>query len=222
MYFFVRSAASFLFLALIVYCPGAMPQTLTVYSGNGQIVQENFRTNVPLIVRALDGAGQPMAGVPITWQVHSDRNWVIGGTIGAETVTDAAGLARTHFVAANIDDFLSIVSGEVRASSPIGMAVFKITTAIFTTDNNQYAAPPLVELLKPGLLSAPFEGPPGTVFRDAVVARVTVESGLQTGEPVPNVGVEIVSADDLTGSGPGIVSGPGWNGADRSQRDSEL
>jgi hypothetical protein len=67
--------------------------SLAAVSGDGQGALVGTPLPQPLVVRALDGAGNPVAGLPITWVVGEG-----GGTVTpATTTTDAAGLAATQW-----------------------------------------------------------------------------------------------------------------------------
>ncbi len=199
--------------ALTLVCVSLHGQRLEIASGDGQIVLEEFRSTSPLVVRAVDGAGQPMAGVSVEWSVPFAQ----GGLVGAETQTDADGLARAFFVATSFEGGLSYKQIPVTATAPIGSVQFRVTTAIIRLPDGAPAAPPLVELLSPGLISPPFEGVPGERFPDAVVVRVTVQSGIQVGDRIPDIGVRIVSASDVNEPVPVACDAPGgmvFTGAD--------
>src|SRR5260370_16804599 len=57
-------------LLLCAVCAGfAHAQSLTMYSGNGQVVREQFLSNAPLVVQAKDSAGRPAAGVTVSWAI---------------------------------------------------------------------------------------------------------------------------------------------------------
>ena len=192
-------------LPALLLCASAFAQRLEIASGDGQIVLEEFRSTSPLVVRALDSAGRPAAGVPIEWSVPFGQ----GGLVAVENVTGADGLARAYFVATSFDAGLSYQQIPVTAAAPFGSVEFRVTTAIIRLPDGTPAAPPLVELLSPGLISPPFEGEPGERFPGAVVVRVSVQSGIQVGELIPDIGVRIVSASDPSEPVPVACDAPG-------------
>ena len=198
---------------LLCFATTASAQSLSLISGDGQIVLENFRSTAPFVVRATDAQGQPMAGVAITWEVRDAP----GGLIGEQTVTDADGYAQAFLVASTIDSGISVVPLRVAATSPLGEVIFRATTAITRVSGGAPAAPPLVEVLKPSLIAPPFTGTPGTLFPGALSVRVTVQSGPQSGDPVPNVGVRVVPVEDILAPPAATCGAPGgmaFTGAD--------
>jgi hypothetical protein len=67
--------------------------SLEQVSGDGQTALAGTALPAPLVVRTLDGAGNPVAGLPITWVVGQG-----GGTLTPTTsITDEAGLASTQW-----------------------------------------------------------------------------------------------------------------------------
>lgn len=192
-------------VAFVLLGAPAAAQKLEIVSGDGQIVLEEFRSTAPLVVRATGQNGAPAAGVPITWSVPFGR----GGVVGEEMVTDAEGLARAYFVATSFEGGLSFDEIPVTAAAPFGSVQFRVVTAIIRLPGGTPAAPPLVELLAPRLTAPPFEGQPGQRLPEAVIVRVTVQSGIQVGEPIPDVGVRIVSAADPNQPVPVSCAAPG-------------
>jgi len=69
--------------------------TVVVSGGNTQSVTVATAASVPLAVLVEDAAGQPLAGVPVSWVVSSG-----GGSLApATSQTDAAGVATTTYTA---------------------------------------------------------------------------------------------------------------------------
>ncbi|MDQ6760305.1 MAG: Ig-like domain-containing protein, partial [Acidobacteriota bacterium] len=100
-------------------------QTLSVVSGNGQVVQENFGTSQPLVVQAKDSGGRPAAGVNVNWSITQGS-----GTLpNPVTVTDANGLASTNFVGPNLQPGTSFLAATVTATSALTAVSFIVTTA---------------------------------------------------------------------------------------------
>ncbi len=180
-------------------------QRLVLFSGNGQVMLEQFAATQPLTVRAEDGAGRPLAGVTVQWEQIP----VIGSFRNTETVTDANGFAATNFVASSVIPGNSFTQGTIRATSPLGAADFVITIAMTRTPAGGIAPPPLPEMIAPPIESRLLEGPPGGVLRGAVSIRVVAQSGAQTGQPVPNVGIRLVHESDLSLPAAASCSAPG-------------
>ncbi len=200
-------------IALFGLAAPAGAQSLNLVSGDGQIVIEQFLSTAPLVVQALDGDGQPLEGVEISWAVTLGD----GGLVAVQEQTDDGGVASAHYSATFFELGKSIKPIEVTASSVLGSVTFQLTAAIVRLPDGSPAAPPLVQLLEPSIVDPPLAGEAGQTLPGAVRARVTVQSGIQTGEPVPNVGLRIISANDINESVPVACEGPNgvvFSGAD--------
>jgi uncharacterized protein (TIGR03437 family) len=189
-------------------------QSLTLVSGNGQIVEENFLTFSPLVVMAKDAAGNPVSGVTVNWSVTQGQGTVIpvDRVINPDglaiNVTGADGRARANFLGTNVTGGLSFAAETVTAGSSAGSVIFLITTTINRLAGGGSAALPLVELLTPPSGSRNISGSGGSTLPAAVVVRVTEQSGIQAGTPLPNVSVRLVNADDPTTPTPAACNGP--------------
>jgi uncharacterized protein (TIGR03437 family) len=182
----------------------AAAQTLSIAAGDGQVVYEGFRSTSPMVVKALDANGDPLEGVAIDFSVTEGD----GSPMIPQSVTDSDGLAGTYYIATVFTTAASIKAVRVTASSPLGSVVFRVTASIIRLPGGSPAAPPLSRLLAPTLAAPPLEGETGTVLPGAVRARVVVQSGIQSGQPVPNVGLRIVDADDVNTPVPISCDGP--------------
>ena len=206
-----------IFLALLFFVPEAFAQSISIASGNGQVVREQF-LSVPLVVQVKDAAGNPSAGIRVTWAVTQGS----GSLVGQSGPTDSNGLASVSFVGTSIQPGSSFVSNAVTATSPAGSVVFQITTTL----GQGFALPPLVELIKPSQASRSLTGPAGSVLPDAIEVQVTAQSGTQQGQPVPNVSVRIVNNTDPTGAAAAVCNVPGGtvltNSAGRAVCDVKL
>ncbi len=185
----MKNAIFAIFLPVLFLAPEAFAQSISIASGNGQVVREQF-LSVPLVVRVKDAAGNPSAGVRVTWAVTQGA----GTLVNQSVATDSNGLASTSFLGTSIQPGTSFVPNTVTATSTAGSVNFLITTTLA----QGFALPPLVELIKPAQASGSLTGPAGTVLRDAVEIQVTAQSGTQQGQPVPNVSVRIVNNTDPT------------------------
>ncbi len=191
------------FLFLICSLGYLSAQTLTIFSGNGQVVQEQFRTNVPMVVQATDASGKPAAGVAITWKIPANS----GTLSGPELKTDANGLARTDFVATAVPGGLSFIGSTVTASSPVGTVTFAITTAL-GAENGHFLAPPAAILVHPTQDNLLLTAPSGSTLSGGVVLRVGAQAGPGSGMPVPNVGVRIQDNLNPDNAPEGACNGP--------------
>jgi len=187
----LRSAALMIAVALSL-CGQLGAQGLFLYSGEGQVVQEQFRTTAPLVVQARDGAGNPVAGVEVAWTITQAE----GTLVERQNFTDGDGLASIYFIGTQIPIGLSVWPVTVTASSAIGRADFHVTTAALRLISGAPAQLPLAELVEPPLDNPLLTGAAGSTLAGAVKVQVTAQSASQAGKPVPNVGVRIINAMD--------------------------
>ena len=166
----------------------ASAQSLTMYSGNGQVVLEQFLTTVPMTVLARDARGNPVAGVPVTWSLPQGA----GTIVRPAAQTDANGLATADFLGTGVPFGLSYMQATVTASaSAYGSANFFITTSIIRLPGGGSGSPPLVELFNPTPENLTVIGRANAILPGAVRVRVSVASGPQAGTLLPNIGINI-------------------------------
>ncbi|MEO8130332.1 MAG: putative Ig domain-containing protein, partial [Bryobacteraceae bacterium] len=196
----MKNAIHAIFLSLLFLAPQLFAQSMAIESGNGQVVKEQF-LSVPLVVQVKDAAGNPSAGVKVTWGVTLGA----GTLLNQSAATDARGFASAIFLSTSIQPGNSFVPNTVTATSTVGSVNFHITTAL----GQGFALLPLVELIKPPQTSTGLTGPSGTVLPGAVEIQVTAQSGIQTGQPVPNVSLRIVNNLDPTAPAAAACNVPG-------------
>ena len=99
-----RMLAAGLVVAGLAGCDGPSTNAnsladLVLVSGNGQFGLPNAALPESLVVRAVDGKGSGMAGIPITWNLVSG-----GGSVQpAATTTDGTGRLAARWMLANMD-----------------------------------------------------------------------------------------------------------------------
>ena len=162
-------------------------QSLTVYSGNGQVVLAQFLTTTPFTVLARDAVGKPIAAMPVNWTITQGS----GTIVRPAAQTDANGFATADFLGTDIPGGLSFTQATVTASSSNGSASFIVTTSIVRLPGGGTGAPPLVELLSPPPENLTVTGRAGAILPGAVKVRVSVSTGPQAGTLLPNIGVDI-------------------------------
>ncbi len=185
------------FLLLFLAASALPAQTLSIYSGNGQIVLEQFLSTVPLTVLATDATGKPAPGVNVTFAVTQGQ-----GTLeGPPTIqTDANGLAGLTFLATGVPPGTSYSAITVSATAGTSSVNFFLTTVLSRLPAGGYAAPPQGQLLAP-TQGGTITGAAGSTISGAVQVLVIALSGAQAGQPVQNIGVRILPSD------PGLPSG---------------
>jgi uncharacterized protein (TIGR03437 family) len=189
---------------LLLAAAAAQGQSLVMVSGNGQIVREQFVTVNPMTVQARNAQGAPLANVAITWSISSGQ----GTLVNPISVTDSSGFASTNFLATDVPAGLSISAQTITAASSLGNVNFFVTTSAVRLPNGALGSPPLVEQLAPTLENRNVTGAPGATLPNALQIRVTVQTGPQLGQPVPNVGVRIYNYDDPNTSPSAVCRGP--------------
>ncbi|MBV8820275.1 MAG: Ig-like domain-containing protein, partial [Acidobacteriaceae bacterium] len=92
------------FLILLFVAAVTLPaQTLSIVSGTGQIVIEQF-LSVPMVVQASDASGKPVAGATVTWSITQGSGTLEGPPTAQ---TDANGQASMIFLATAVPPALS-------------------------------------------------------------------------------------------------------------------
>ena len=188
-------------LTLCALCAGLLQaQSLSIVSGNGQLIATQALSNNPMIVQAKDASGRPVPNAGVTWAITQGA----GTLTGAGATTDANGQASANFLSTSLQLGISFQAATVTASSSYGSVSFTITTVISS------ALQPIVsiELDSPTLDNPTLTAASGSVIPGGVVVRVFAAGGPQSGSPIPNVGVQIVNGIDPTMPAPASCSGP--------------
>lgn len=173
----------------------AVSPGLTIVAGNGQVTPQYFNSSVPLTVEARDTRGNPIPNLPLTWTVTQGQ----GTIVAPPATTDANGMAGALFDG-NVTPGLSFSQETVTVSSSVGSVNFLITTVINRLSNGSIAELPLVQLLSPPPESRTLTGKAGSTIHGAIAIQVVDQSGIQSGLPIPNVGVHVVNGDGSSGT----------------------
>lgn len=174
-------------------------QSLSIQSGDGQIVLENFRATSSMKVRAIDPLGRPLVGARIEWTVTTGQ----GELLEVTTSTDADGAAQAFFRATVVPGGMSVQPSTVLARSSFGEVRFRVTTALVSF-RGTLASPPIVQLVSPTLDGPVPTGATGSTLTGAVVVRVGISGGPDVGQPLPNVGIRVQPSGDIA-QGPSAV-----------------
>jgi len=175
---------------------------VSIASGQGQMVSEQFLLTEPMVVRLRDNNGNPVAGQVITFALASGSGTLATSTFAGvaipnttcsantcTSVTDTQGMAAVSFLATAIPPGFSFTQQTISASNGQATVNFAVTTILSTLPGGGQAAQPLVERLKPtdNLLI----GQAGTTLNEAVQVRVIAAAGIQSGQPIPNVALKV-------------------------------
>lgn len=179
--------------------PGG-PQLISILSGDGQLVQEFNATSIyhPLKVKIVNNQGQPLAGVPVTFQVVEGN----GNLTYPNTTTDELGVAFTDLFAGAIPFGVSFSGMTVRATASVGSVDFKVTVYRL---NNDLTGAPEIHIVEP--ISQQLTIGQGDVLEGAIKASIHSARFPQIGVPIPNVGIRIADRFDPILPGPASCRG---------------
>ena len=167
-------------------------QSLSIVSGNGQLVAENA-VSTSFVVQAQDASGNPSPNVAITWIWFQGE----GTVVNASTATDTNGLASAKFQATTVPAGVSVVPALVTASSAVGSVDFVVTTF-------PAASPPVVQLMNPSASSPNLTAASGATLTGGVIANVSTGGALP--QAIPNVSLRMSSTSSPA---PAACNGPG-------------
>ena len=175
-------------------------QSLTIASGNGQILFEQFQSQ-PFAVQVADAAGHPLSGVTVNFTLTQG----LGRVQTPTATTDASGMASTMVVTTSLQPFQSFASETLNAASSQGSVNFRFTT--ISSSGVTGPAQPGTFLLAPTSDPPVLTGTSGSTLPGAIQIGITAGSGAQQGQPIPNVGIQTATFD--TFALPGTCAGPG-------------
>jgi uncharacterized protein (TIGR03437 family) len=166
------------------------PANVVMVAGNGQVVQLNFPTTVPMTIRVTDANGIPVPGAAVSWSITQNAD---KGTLNQPTgQTDSNGLSTSNFIGNFINPGESYVSFTINAMTSVGSINFVETAVPLTTSSGQLAQPPFIQLNTPSADNLVVTGTAGSTLPAAVVAVVVAGSGIGLAQGIPNVGMRIV------------------------------
>jgi uncharacterized protein (TIGR03437 family) len=174
--------------------------SLIVVSGSGLLVATTFTTPDPTIenndaIRVLlrNSAGKPIANETVTWTTSSPT---VGALVRTTTQTDANGIAGTQFTGA-----IQIAGNyqQVQITAAAQGAAVSIPVTVFAILSNGSALISNPQVQHPTIEESPLKGTAGAQSTVPVQFRFAD----QFGQPVPNVGLRLVTDDP--GKGPTIA-----------------
>lgn len=184
--------------------PGSGGPRLLKVAGDGQLRQLlDGISSKPFVVRAVDGAGNPIAGVAVTWS-HSQ------GVVSASPtsqLTDAKGEAEFQWIpSGEIPAGAATLEYQVTASSQIGTAIFLATSYPFQGGS---LSSPTAMLTNPPQENRSITVKLGRPQTDAEAVRVVVVTGAapgtSPGQPIRNVGVRAYTRFSNPEQGPVVA-----------------
>ncbi|HKX00396.1 MAG TPA: Ig-like domain-containing protein [Bryobacteraceae bacterium] len=164
----------------------AFSQTVSIVSGQGQLVRTSNIAQFPLVVLVRDASGNPVPNASVAWKITG------GGTIlHASTTTDSTGQSTNSFIGANVLFPTSFAQSTIAVTYKTASATFYMTTA--GQDNSGTI---LVQAIpsSPTFGQLPLIGQSGAVGPVPVKIRFQAISGFQAGQGISNVAVRAFPA----------------------------
>ncbi|MEK7751167.1 MAG: hypothetical protein AAB654_04570, partial [Acidobacteriota bacterium] len=169
-----------------------------IFSGNGQLVQEQYLSSEPLVVLVKNPDGSPAAGRQVTFEMTQGNVSLSGSSVyscsAGVCMTDVNGKTGTDFTT-SVTGGGSIAQAVVTARLDNGVGI-PFNIVIFQAGSggmfgSTFASPPSVVLIKPAL-GETITGGVGETLPGAI--QVFVASG--TNAPVQNVGLAATTGLD--------------------------
>jgi uncharacterized protein (TIGR03437 family) len=182
-----------LLAAPFLLAAAAFPQSISIVSGDGQLVKSLFPIASPLVVVVRDSAGNPIANATVSWAVTSGAG--TGGVNTLQSTTDSNGQTSDVFIAPPIFNGASFIASTVNAKYGASSVNFTITSA--AVSNGVIEVSPTV--ISPTLAQLPLQGAAGQQGSVPIKIQVTAIGGTQSGQGVPRV--LLMVAPQVAGAG---------------------
>lgn len=227
--FFVCAAA----LLGLACAPLASAQSISVYSGNGQLICDQCATlnTIPgvssvllsqfgaLSVKVTDNSGSPVPNASVIWSVASGGQYLQSNAT-TTTVTDSNGLSHNTFLALPQNSSLGPVQSQITATLTNNNGVtFTLTQTAPDAFGNQHI---LVDAFSDPAGTVPalqtiFSGPAGssgTAFTIGVLSTGTA-TGVSVAQPLAGVSIRLINFVTTNGAtAPAEVTCAQGSGAD--------
>ncbi len=175
--------------------------TVQIVSGNGQIVNSSQTAPQLLTIKVVDTQGNPVVGTLVNWSIIGEG--VLANTFSS--LTDGFGQATNQFTGPEVySSFTAFKQAQITATAATGSATFYITTVPTVSQpggSGQLVPPPSIAQLAPAF-GAQLSGKIGETLTAALRYSVVTAAAFSGNQPVPNVGISIVSSNDGGGNGP--------------------
>ena len=190
-----RAKFSYRILAgLLLLAGAAFSQTISIVSGDGQLVSTFTNPqSTPMVVVVHDAAGNPIPNATVTWAVISGTS--TGGLLNFKTTTDSNGQTSNDFVPPILPLGASLLQSTVSAtygSSTVNFTIMSVSfqngvfgaqiVAVSPTASQQPSACNTSTVSAPCLL-----GPAGSQSLVPIKIQVTAVGGFQSGAGIPNL-----------------------------------
>jgi uncharacterized protein (TIGR03437 family) len=184
--------------------PGGSGGLLTIVTGNGQAIREQFPSSEELVVRVNDVNGNPLPGAPVSFTIMSGSGGLRPGELSSLTpscagggptlscTSNAQGEVRAIFLATNLPQGISFDTTTIAATSGNTTVTFNEVTYLSALQGQTLPGPSVGEI-KPGFGDRSITGRVGQLIPGAIQVRVVASGGAQLGFPIPGVGLRVIT-----------------------------
>jgi len=178
---------------------------IIVLEGDGQAIPEGAFSR-PIKLRIVDGNGQGIPGVAVTWTITQGGGRFSEGTSTDSadrlvTLTNAQGETENKIVAPGSIGLANSFQSSVASASTATSSVTLFFTTVLAFFNGFPAPPPSITFIQPTNEPRSIVGKAGQTIPNAIQLRVSASSGNQSGQVLPNIGI-FPSTGNLPGAGP--------------------
>ena len=197
-----RSKYWFLLAICLLGAGAARAQSITLVSGNGQLLDTTTHSqSLPLVVLVRDANSNPVKGATVNWSVAPTGRGALQAT---QTTTDSTGKTQIFFTTAGSVGGNSFVQSLVTATGGGGSVQFTLTTV----ENNGVEDFDQIILSQPTSRGELLVGQAGEQDPGAVQVQVVgANGGTEQGEGINNVSVSVLQDDPNDASTIGCAAG---------------
>lgn len=194
---------------------------LSIISGNGQGIRENFQSTELLAVEVRDTSGNVVPNANVVFTITSGSGTLqpggLQGTLGVcssagqqvTCATDANGQAGVSFLASPIPAGFSFQQSTVSATYASNAVNFTLTTYVNALPLGGLSPDPTVQISKPTAEDRIIVAKAGSTVPAAVIAQVVAAGGPQTGQGIPNIGLRVFTSFSPDQGPSAFCNGPG-------------
>jgi uncharacterized protein (TIGR03437 family) len=179
-------------------------QSISIVSGNGQLVTLQSSDSLQVIVR--DASGNPLPNAEVAWTVATTTAAATGSlTYGKTTTTDSTG-QTLNTLYGTIPPGESYVQFTVTASYTFSGRTLSVQFFV-TTVNVLGGAPEVqVKVVSPTSAQLPFKGAAGQQLATPVSVSVLATAGAEQGHGIPNVSLSVIANSQPNVSNPPMIA----------------
>ncbi len=189
MSFIRKTFGLLLFCSMSLSVAFAQGNTISILTGDGQLVEDSFLAPNPLAVKVTDAQGNNVNGATVTFTRTGLGQLVGGDSTTITTTTGSNGVAQVFFFGAVLQGIASFAQSQVTATlaSTSQSVVFRVTTAGKDIQGTKQVA---VQLIYPQLGNV-IEGTAGQTGSTPIQVRVFGSAGFQANQGISGVALRI-------------------------------